>query len=102
MAARRRGIGGVQLRTDRRVAALGHPEVWTCDDHEFARVEGNAPARPWVSGHAAAEDLRDARLPITERASLRSTLLRELDALRGTPDCPRSCTGRLRRTLSSA
>jgi len=98
------GIGGSRVRTHRRAAALGHPEVWSCDDLEFARAEGNVLARPWVPGHASADTLWDGRLPITstERASLRSALLRELHALPGTPDRPRSRTARLRRALARA
>ena len=39
--------GALKTRTHIHAARYGHPEWWTCDDIEAARLEANALTRPW-------------------------------------------------------
>jgi transposase InsO family protein len=60
------GIGSLKTRTQQHAARQGHPDYWTWDDAEAARLEANATARPRGPLGPSPDQLWADRIPITE------------------------------------
>jgi transposase InsO family protein len=59
------GIGSMKTRTHHRAASRGHPDQWSCDDVEAARLEANETARPWGNDGPTPEQMWQGRQSIT-------------------------------------
>lgn len=60
------GIGSLKLRTHYIAARNDHPERWTADDLEAARVQANQTARPFGPDGPTAEEFWASRPPVDE------------------------------------
>ena len=72
------GIGALKTRTHHIAAGMGHPEYWTCDDLEAARLQGNqTPNRSGLTPEARWSE----RIKITAEDRAGFTLLvRQMEA----------------------
>jgi len=59
------GIGSLKTRTHLHAARHGHPDWWTCDDAEAARLEANALTRPWGAKSPTPDQAWNQRPPLT-------------------------------------
>jgi transposase InsO family protein len=60
------GIGSLKTRTQQHAARRGHPDCWTWDDAEAARLEANATARPRGPLGPSPDQLWADRVAITD------------------------------------
>lgn len=72
------GIGSLKTRTHLHAARYGHPDWWTCDDAEAARLEANALARPWGANNPTPDQAWSQRtlLATEERTAFQATVER--------------------------
>ena len=84
------GIGSLKVRTALAATRHGHPEWWTWDDVEEARLQANALARPRGPHGPTPEEMWAGRSPLTEeyRATFREEVARHEKELRVTGELP--------------
>jgi len=72
------GIGSLKTRTHLHAARYGHPDWWTCDDAEAARLQANELTRPWGAASPTPDQAWSQRPLITsdERSAFLATVAR--------------------------